>query len=90
MKSTYFNLLAEFGAGEIKLVDCCEKYFGMKPEEAKRRASFQQLPVPVHRATASQKGPWLVSAQDLAELIDRNKEASLKQFNAMKPLQVAG
>jgi hypothetical protein len=90
MNRTYFNLMAEFQAGEIKLVDCCEKYFGIKSPEAKRRAAFQKLPVRVYRATNSQKSEWLVSIEDLAAHIDKQKEEADKHFNAMQGSRAAG
>lgn len=74
--STFFALLAEYGTAEIPLEAVAEKYFGMDYKTALRRAPTQGLPVPVHK-TGSQKSPWLVSAQDLAELIDkRRREAA--------------
>ena len=84
MNSTFFNLMAEFQAGEIRLVDCCEKYFSLSPAEAKRRAAFQKLPVPVYRATNSQKGEWLLSLQDLANHLDEQKDAARRHFNSMQ------
>jgi hypothetical protein len=90
MNRTYFNLMAEFQAGEIKLVDCCEKYFGLKAPEAKRRAAFQKLPVRVYRATNSQKSEWLLSIEDLAEHIDRQKAEANRTFSAMQGLRDAG
>ncbi|MGR4895403.1 pyocin activator PrtN family protein [Stenotrophomonas sp. LARHCG68] len=73
--TTVFLLLAEFGTGHIPLEKCCH-HFGMKPEEANRRASRQSLPVPVFRL-GSQKSPWLVAVDDLAAFIDsRRREAS--------------
>ncbi|MBN7137023.1 hypothetical protein A7A76_19995 [Lysobacter enzymogenes] len=65
---TLFLLLAEFGTGHIP-VERCAHHFGMSPEEAKNAARRQQLPVPAFRL-GSQKSPWLVSAQELANLID--------------------
>lgn len=90
MNSTIFFLMAEFNAGEILLEDCCEKYFGLSPEVAKRRAMTQSLPVMVYKGTDSQKGKWLVSAPDLAEYLEGQKAKGRKLFNAMKPLQGAG
>lgn len=57
MTSTFFGLLAEFGTAEIPLVQICQKFFGLTEAEAKRRASMQDLPIPVYRA-GSQKSPW--------------------------------
>lgn len=76
MKSTYFGLLAEFGEAHIPLEKVAPKYFGLSPNEAKRRAVMKLLPVPVFRLS-SQKSPWLVSAADLAELIDERRRRAL-------------
>ena len=72
MNSTYFGLLAEFGEANIPLEKVALKYFGLGPAEAKRRASAHRLPVRVFRL-GGQKSPWLVSAADLAELIDQRR-----------------
>ena len=69
MNSTYFGLLAEFGEANIPLERIAPKYFGLSFEEARRRAPAKMLPCPVFRL-GGQKSPWLVSATDLAELID--------------------
>ena len=73
MNSTYFGLLAEFGEANIPLERVAPKYFGLSFEEARRRAQAKMLPCPVFRL-GSQKSPWLVSAADLAELIDLRRE----------------
>ena len=79
---TYFGLLAEFGESEIPLDRVCEKYFGLSIPKAKRRACLQQLPVPVYR-TGSQKSPWLVSAIDLANHIDKQRSQAAKTWSSM-------
>lgn len=73
MNSTYFGLLAEFGEANIELTRVASKYFGFSADEAKRRAPAKLLPCRVFRL-GGQKSPWLVSAADLAELIDRQRE----------------
>lgn len=73
MNSTYFGLLAEFGEANIPLERVAPKYFGLSFEEARRRAPAKMLPCPVFRL-GGQKWPWLVSAADLAELIDLRRE----------------
>jgi len=72
VNSTYFGLLAEFGEANIPLARVAPKYFGLSYEEARRRAPTQLLPCRVFRL-GGQKSPWLVSASDLAELIDRRR-----------------
>ena len=79
MTPTYFGLLAEFGEAEIPLERVCEKYFGLSTNKAKRRACLQQLPVPAYRA-GSQKSPWLISAADLANHIDQQRQSACNQW----------
>ncbi|MCV6590669.1 MAG: pyocin activator PrtN family protein [Marinobacterium sp.] len=59
--STYFGLLAEFGAAEIPLEDLADKYFGLDKKTAYSRAALNKLPVPTYRC-GSQKSGRLVSA----------------------------
>ena len=73
MNNTYFGLLAEFGEANIPLDKVAPKYFGLSFEEARRRAPSKTLPCKTFRL-GGQKSPWLVSAADLAELIDRQRE----------------
>ena len=72
MNNTYFGLLAEFGEANISLDKVAPKYFGLSFEEARRRAPAQLLPCRAFRL-GGQKSPWLVSAADLAELIDQQR-----------------
>jgi hypothetical protein len=73
VNSTYFGLLAEFGEANIPLERMSRKYFGLSFEEARRRAPAQLLPCRAFRL-GGQKSPWLVSAADLAALIDQQRE----------------
>ena len=72
MNSTYFGLLAEFGEANIPLERVAPKYFGLSYPEARRRAPVKNLPCRAFRL-GGQKSPWLVSATDLAELIDSRR-----------------
>ena len=83
MNSTFFALLAEFGTAEIPLESMCEKFFGMSPQEAKRQASRQRLPVPAHRA-GGQKSGWLINAADLAQHIDKQRDAAAEEWKKMQ------
>jgi hypothetical protein len=73
VNSTFFGLLAEFGEANIPLDRVAPKYFGLSCAEARRRAPAKQLPCRAFRL-GGQKSPWLVSATDLAELIDARRE----------------
>jgi len=77
MNSTYFGLLAEFGEANIPLTRVAPKYFGLSEDEAKRRAAGKGLPCRVFRL-GGQKSPWLVSANDLATLIDEAREQAAR------------
>ena len=74
MNSTYFGLLAEFGTSEIPLELICEKYFGCELPRARARGARKALPVTAYRPVNSQKSGYLVSAAELAEHLDRQKE----------------
>lgn len=76
---TLFLLLAEFGTGYIP-VERCAQHFGLSPAEAKRAATLQKLPVPAFRL-GSQKSPWLVGAERLAEYIDARRREADKEWH---------
>ncbi|WP_162140748.1 pyocin activator PrtN family protein [Arenimonas oryziterrae] len=75
---TLFLLLAEFGTGQIP-VDQCAHHFGMSSEEGKRAAARQRLPIPTFRL-GTQKSPWLVSAESLAEYIDLRQTTAAAEW----------
>ena len=89
MNSTYFGLLAEFGEANIPLAHVCAKYFGLGFAEARRRAPSQLLPCRVFRL-GGQKSPWLVSASDLAELIDRRRAQAGKFPESSREIGAGG
>lgn len=84
--NTVFLLFAEFNTGIIPLDDIAQKYLGLNQDQARRRAARQALPFPVHRATTSQKGPWLVNAQDFANHLDQQRELARKEWEAINTL----
>lgn len=84
---TVFLLMAAYETSEIPLEEVCEDIFGLSPEVAKRRAAVQGLPVPVYKGNKSQKGKWLISADDLGKYLDEQKAEARQMFNAMQPLQ---
>jgi hypothetical protein len=80
--NTAFLLMAEFGGSEIPLEQLAVKYFGLSDRQAKERASLNKLPVPAYRM-GSQKSPWLVSANDLADFIDKQREQARAEWQKM-------
>ena len=79
---TLFLLMAEFGTAQIPVDRCCH-HFGYGPDEAKRAAGRQQLPVPAFRL-GSQKSPWLVSAEDLATFIDNRASEAREVWTRLR------
>lgn len=80
---TLFLIMAEFESAEIPLEALAEKYLGLSPSQAKRRAARQALPFPAHRGSKSQKAPWLVHAQDLADHLDAQRQEALSEWKAI-------
>ncbi len=79
--NTYFGLMAEFnGRTELPLEEVAPRFFGISRRTAAFRAGAQALPVPAYRAGDSQKSPWLVSAIDLAQYIDKKRAEALEQW----------
>jgi hypothetical protein len=78
---TLFLVLAEFGTSQIP-VEQCAHHFGMTELEAKRAAKRQGLPIPCYRL-GSQKSPWLVSAEALAEHIRAQQTAAKDEWKRL-------
>jgi len=76
--NTLFLLLAQYETAQIPLERCCH-LFGLKPEEAAKRASRHALPVPAFRI-GTQKSPWLVDAKTLANHIDKLRENAKQEW----------
>lgn len=74
-----FLLMAEFNATDIPLEKVAQKYLGMDERQWKRAAALQQLPFPVFRA-GSQKAPWMVSVNALAQYLDKREADAAKDW----------
>jgi hypothetical protein len=83
--NTFFALMAEYGTAHIP-VEKCADLFGMSPKKACELAGRQRLPVPAFRI-GSQKSPWLIDAQRLAEHLDKIKLAAEKDWTNIKSAQ---
>lgn len=79
---TFFALMAEFGTAQIPL-ERCAAMFGLSLKKAEEYAARQKLPVPAFRL-GSQKSPWLVDAQQLAEYLDAAKEQARKDWERIQ------
>ena len=74
---TRYILFGQFGHRTfITLEEICTDFFGLSYRTAARRASVNELPVPVFKMGESQKSPWVVAIDELAEYIDlKSREA---------------
>jgi hypothetical protein len=80
--NTFFALLAEYETAHIPLVRCCH-LFGLRPEEAAKRAARHALPVPAFRV-GTQKSPWLVDARTLATHLDELRDSARREWEKIK------
>jgi hypothetical protein len=79
---TEFMLMAQYGRPFPLLDDVARDYLMMDSATAKRRAATQGLPLPVTRL-GSQKGPWVVSIEDLAKYLDERMKQGREDFRRM-------
>lgn len=83
---TIFLLMAEFdGRAAVDLFEIGPKYLGITE---KTKLSFKarngQLPFPAFKADKSQKAPWLVSLEDLAQHLDHQKNLAKQDWQQMQ------
>lgn len=74
--NTMFLLMAEFETTTPALADIAERYLGMKPTTADKKAGCGELPIPTFRIGDGQKSPRMVHVADLAEYIDNQRKAA--------------
>lgn len=80
MNKTEMLLLMRFETPTISLENICEEFFGCSKGTAKLKAKSGTLPVPAFRLGTSQKLPWMVKLQDLAQFIDQTHEHAKKEW----------
>ena len=80
--STFFALMAEYETASVELNLVCNKYFGLTPPEAAKRANLNRLPIPVFRC-GSQKSALMIHISDLANHIDAQREKAQIQWKKM-------
>lgn len=73
-----FLVACEYGSTTVPLARCAE-LFGYSPDEAAKRAARAALPVPAFRC-GSQKSPWLVNVEDLADYIESQRRQALQEW----------
>ncbi|TBB28157.1 Pyocin activator protein PrtN [Rhizobium ruizarguesonis] len=83
--STLFLLFAQYGGKAIiPIEDVCRDYFNhLTPEKFLRKVGTGEIVIPVIRAETSQKCQKGVYLQDLADYLDRRRDAALKEFRQL-------
>jgi len=83
--STSFLLFAQYGGKAIIPVeDVCRDYFNhLTPDNFLRKVGTGEIALPVVRAETSQKCQKGVYLQDLADYLDRRREAALREFRQL-------
>lgn len=79
MKTT-FLLYAQYESAVVPLSQIAEDYLGTSPAQAARLAAANDIPFPVFRLRNSNKSPWMVKIDDLAEYIDRTAAQARKHL----------
>lgn len=80
MSNTAFALYARFGKAEVPLCEISQEYFGINSKTAQQKARTHELPLPVFRMEESQRAPFLVKLNDLAEYIDRKHQLAREEW----------
>lgn len=78
-------LCSVFKGPTAPLAEISEKYFGLSPEEASRKAARHELPVPAFRLRESQKAPLVVSCQALGDYIDQVEAQARERWAHAQP-----
>lgn len=80
--NTFFSLMAQYETAQIPLDKCCH-LFGLKPDEAAKRAGRHALPVPAFRV-GTQKSPWLIDARTLADHLDKLRDNAGREWDKIR------
>ncbi|MEN4606027.1 pyocin activator PrtN family protein [Pantoea agglomerans] len=78
--NTMFLLMAEYETATIPLSVIAERYLGMRPSTADKKAGCGELPIPTFRIGSSQKSPRIVHVSDLADFIDSQRKAAKQEL----------
>ena len=85
MNTVFLLMAAHDGKAVLNLDEVARDYLGFSHKVAiQRKAKAGEFPFPVFRLGNSQKSPWLVSIEDLAAYIDKQKEAAKRDFQALQ------
>lgn len=78
-------LMAQYsGKAVIPIEDVCRDYFcHLTPDQFLRQASRGDIPLPIVRMTESQKSAKGVALQDLADFLDKRRNAAKRELIQM-------
>lgn len=83
--NTLFILLAKHEAPMISADTCCKDYFApLTLPVFLRKVSAGDIDLPLVRMEESQKGAKMVHLSDLAQYIDRRRDAAAKELRQMR------
>jgi hypothetical protein len=83
--NTLFLLMAKHEAPIISAEECCREYFApLTLPVFLRKTAAGEIDLPVVRMEQSQKGAKMVHLKDLADYIDRQREAAAKELRQMR------
>nr|WP_250809364.1 pyocin activator PrtN family protein [Neorhizobium tomejilense] len=82
-------LIAQYGSRVlVSIDDVCRDYFShLSPEKFLRKVTLGEINLPVIRMEASQKCQKGVHLQDLADFIDKRRDAALKELFQLRNLR---
>ena len=83
--NTAFLLMAQYeGRAIIPVESICRDYFShLTPEKFLRKVGAGEIAIPLVRMEASQKAAKGVHLQDLAQYLDKRREAAAREMKAL-------
>jgi len=76
-------LFMKYRSMMVNLLDVAKDYYPhINKAELLRKANNQELPFSVFKIDKSKRAPFLVHVKDLAEAIDKEREAAAKNYAA--------
>ena len=77
---TAFLLMAQYERLTVSLDEVADDFLGMSKRAANARANAGELPFPVFRLGSSQKNPYMVHVDDLADFIEKQRADAHRQW----------
>ena len=81
---TSLALMSLYKSPTIRLDEICESYLNISREEAMKKAARADLPFPVFRLSNSRKAPWVVTAEELGNYIDKASAAARHEWERVR------